>query len=73
MLSQKEKRKKVIDKIGKTPVVVLPLDYFENMKEELEILSSKKLVNEIAKARQEVQIGEILSVSEVKRKLLLDK
>ena len=73
MISQKIKSKVAIDKIGKTPVVVLPLEDYENMREELEILSSKKLLNEIAKARQEVQKGEVYSISEIKRKLWLNK
>lgn len=73
MISLKIKNKAAIDKIGKTPVVILPLEDYENMKEELEILSSKKLSNEITKARQEVQKGEVYSTEEIKRKLLLDK
>ncbi len=73
MISQKIKSKAAIDKIGKTPVVILPLEDYENMKEELEILSSKKLSNEITKARNEVQKGEVCSIEEIKRKLLLDK
>lgn len=73
MISQKIKSNATIDKIGKTPVVILPLEDYENMKEELEILSSKKLSNEITKARQEVQKGEVYSIEEIKRKLLLDK
>ena len=73
MISQKIKSKAAIDKIGKIPVVILPLEDYENMKEELEILSSKKLSNEITKARNEVQKGEVYSIEEIKRKLLLDK
>ena len=73
MISHKIKSKTAIDKIGKTPVVILPLEDYENMKEEHEILSSKKLSNEITKARQEVQKGEVYSTKEIKRKLSLDK
>ena len=73
MISQKVKSKTAIDKIGKTPVVILPLEDYENMKEELEILSSKKLQSEISKARQEIRKGEVYSIKEIKRKLLLDK
>lgn len=68
MISQKIKSKAAIDKIGKTPVVILPLEDYENMKEELEILSSKKLSSEISKARQEVQKGGVYSAKEIKRK-----
>ena len=42
-------------KIGKLPVVVLPLDYFENIKEDLEMYQSKTFRKEIAKARAEVK------------------
>ena len=73
MISQKVKSKTAIDKIGKTPVVILPLEDYENMKEELEILSSKKLQSEISKTRQEIKKGEVYSIEEIKRKLLLDK
>lgn len=55
MLAQKIKNTTVINKIGKSPVVILPLEDYENMREELEILSSKKLSYEISKARQEVK------------------
>ena len=43
-------------KIGKMPVVILPLEYFELLKEDLEMYHSKKLPKEIAKARQEKKI-----------------
>lgn len=58
-------------KIGKLPVVILPLEDFETMKENLEMYQSKKLVKDIAKARQEVSKGKVLSFEEVKRKLML--
>ncbi len=73
MISQKIKNKAAIDEIGKTAVVILPLEDYENLKEELEILSSKKLSSEITKARQEIKKGEVYSIEEIKRKLLLDK
>lgn len=58
-------------KIGKVPVVVLPLEDFEMMKENLEMYQSRKLPKEIAKARGEVAKGKILGFEEVKRKLKL--
>jgi PHD/YefM family antitoxin component YafN of YafNO toxin-antitoxin module len=73
MISQKIKNKTVVDKIGITPVVVLPLEDYESMREEIEILSSKKLANEITKARREIKKGEVYSTEEIKRKLLLNK
>lgn len=72
-MSTKIKNKKIIDKIGKTPVVILPLKEYESMKEELELLNSKMLVSVIANARQEVEKGEVYSINEVRRKLMLDK
>ena len=42
-----------IEKIGKLPVVILPLADYERMKEDLEILQSKKLAKDIEKARKE--------------------
>lgn len=68
-----ERRNTMIEKIGKTPVVILPLKGYEDMREELEMLNSKKLSNEIEKARQEIQKGEVYSIDEIKRKLLRDK
>lgn len=56
-------------KIGKMPVVILPLEYFEQLKENIEMYRSKKLPKEIAKARQEVKNGKFLSFDEVKKKL----
>lgn len=58
-------------KIGKMPVVVLPLEYFEQLKENMEMYHSKKLPKEIAKVRQEVKDGKFLSFDEVKKKLKL--
>lgn len=58
-------------KIGKFPVVVLPLEDFETMKENLEMYQSKKLPKEIVIARKEVGKGKVLSFEEVKRKLKL--
>ncbi len=40
-------------KIGNIPVVILPLEYFELLKEDLEMYRSKKLPGEISKARKE--------------------
>lgn len=50
-------------------VVVLPLPEYEKLKEDLEILQSKKLLSEIAKARKEAKQGGLLSLREVKKKL----
>lgn len=58
-------------KIGKLPVVVLPLDYFEKIKEDLEMYQSKTLRKEIVKARAEVKKGKVLTFEEAKKKLAL--
>ena len=53
--------------IGKEPVVVLPLDYYNRMREDLEMFHSKALVNKIAKARK---ARRIFSSAEAKKLLL---
>lgn len=56
-------------KLGKAPVVVLPLNQWkkiENMLENLEMLRSKHLAKEIAKARKEKKL---YSVAEVRKRL----
>lgn len=53
-------------KIGETPVVILPLDFFERIKEDMEMYRSKKLSKEIAKARNGKKI---YTFDEVKKKL----
>lgn len=50
-------------------VVVLPLPEYEKLKEDLEILQSKKLFSEITKARKEAKQGRLLTLKEVKKKL----
>ena len=58
-------------KIGKLPIVILPLEDFEKMKEDLEMYQSKALKNDVAKARAEIKKGKILTLNDVKRKLML--
>ena len=58
-------------KIGKLPVVILPLEDYERMKEDLEMLSSKTLARDIAKARRELRDGKGLTLAEVKKRLKL--
>ncbi len=53
----------------KEGIAVLPLDEYEQMKEELEMFRSKSLAGDIEAARKEVKSGEILSLEEVGRKL----
>ena len=58
-------------KIGKEPVVILSLEDFEKMREDLEMHESKILPAKISKARKEADEGKILTFDEVKKKLKL--
>ncbi len=62
-------RKIKSQQIGKLPVVILPLEHYEKMKEDLEMFYSKKLSEEIRKARGEVRRKKTLNLNEVKKKL----
>lgn len=55
----------------KKGVVVLPLAEYERMREDLEMLRSKRLERDIEKARQEVKEGKTFTLKEVKEKLNL--
>lgn len=50
-------------------VVVLPLEEYERFKEDMEMLSSKKLAQEIAESREEVKKGNVYSIAEVEEML----
>jgi PHD/YefM family antitoxin component YafN of YafNO toxin-antitoxin module len=52
-------------------VVILPLADYERMKEDLEMLRSKKLAKEIKKARKEAKKGKVISLEEVEKRLNL--
>ena len=52
----------------KEGIAVLPLDEYEQMKEELEMFRSKSLAGDIEAARKEVKSGEVLSLEEVDKK-----
>jgi len=58
-------------RIGELPVVILPLEDYEQMRENLEMLSSKNLPRQIERARLESQKGQVMTLAEVKRKLRL--
>lgn len=64
--------KSQISHLGKFPVVVLPLDEYEKMKEDLEMLRSKRLEGSIKKARKEIAKGKVYTVEEVKKALKLN-
>ena len=57
--------------LGKLPVVILPLEDYQRMAEDLEMFSSKTLPRRIEKARKEVRTGRVLTLAEVKKKLRL--
>lgn len=58
-------------KVGNLPAIVLPLEYYEKMKEDLEMFRSKKIQKDIKKSRTEIKRGNTISFSEVKKKLRL--
>jgi len=49
----------------------LPLEEYERIKEDLEMLQSKRLAKEIEKARKKVKKGEVITLEELERKLNL--
>ena len=55
--------------LGRLPVVILSLDEYEKMKEDLEMLGSKRLEYKIEKARQEVKKGRVVSLEKAMKKL----
>jgi len=58
-------------RVGELPVVILPLEDYERMREDLEMLSSKNLPRQIERARLEARKGQVMTLAEVKRKLHL--
>lgn len=55
----------------KQGIAILPLEEYEKIKEDLEMLRSKKLAKEIEKARKEAKKEKIISLKEVESKLNL--
>ena len=55
----------------KEGIAILPLEEYERIKEDLEMLQSKSLVKEIEKARKEAKSGNIITLEELERKLNL--
>jgi PHD/YefM family antitoxin component YafN of YafNO toxin-antitoxin module len=53
-----------ISKIGQLPVVILPLKDYEQMKEDLEMLHSKKLAKDIEASRKQKKIIPLKSILE---------
>lgn len=53
--------------IKKEGVVVLSLNDYDNLIEDIEMLSSKTLAKDIAKSRKEVKDGKVYSLSQVKK------
>lgn len=53
----------------KEGIVILPLEEYERFKEDLEMLYSKRLAKEIAKAKKEAKSGKVISLEEVEKKL----
>ena len=63
MINQETKTR--TSKIGKLPVVVLPLSDYDKIKEDLAILQSKTLRNKIATARKEKRVYSALEVKKI--------
>lgn len=55
----------------KEGIAILPLEEYERLKEDLEMLQPKRLAKEIVKARKEAKLGKLISLEEVERKLNL--
>ena len=55
----------------KEGVAILPLEEYERIKEDLEVLQSKRLAKEIEKARKEAKSGNVIRLEELERKLNL--
>jgi len=55
----------------KKGIAILPLEEYERIKEDLEMLQSKRLAKEIEKARKEAKSGNVISLQELERKLNL--
>jgi len=55
----------------KEGIAILPLEEYERIKEDLEMLQSKKLAKEIEKARKEAKSGNVIILEELERKLNL--
>ena len=63
MINQETKIK--TNKIGKLPVVVLPLSDYEKIKEDLAMSQSKNLRKKIAAARKEKKVYSALEVKKI--------
>jgi prevent-host-death family protein len=63
--SDKRLERFIITKQGKPAAVVMNADEFEGWLETLEIMSDKKGLEEIRKARQEIKAGKAKSFAEV--------
>ena len=55
----------------KQGVAILPLDEYEKIKEDLEMLQSRKLAQEISKARKEAKSGKVISLEDLAKKINL--
>ena len=54
----------------KEGIVILPLEKYEEMKEIVEIFTSKKLAKDIKKAREEIKKGKVVPLKSVERELI---
>ena len=52
-------------------VVVLPIEEYERMREDLQLAQSKKLPKDIARSRKEARAGKFVTLEEVQARLSL--
>lgn len=55
--------------IGDKPMVLLPLDQYEQMQEDLEMLRATELPQKVSEAREQFRHGQVLSPEELKETL----
>lgn len=59
----------IITKRGKPVAIVMSVDDYEGFLETIEILSNKKLMRKIKKAKKEVKEGKTISLEELRQKI----
>ena len=59
--------------MGREPVVLIPIEDYELIIEEMEMLRSKRLVRDIKESREQIEKGTAVSLAELKHKLNLSE
>ena len=58
---------KDLSELSDKPLVLLPLEEYERMQEDLEMLRSSKLPRRVAKARADIKSGKFVTLETVKQ------